>query len=186
MLLDNPFPAVTGLFPGRYAAGRRRRGVPRCPGSRRAPGNADACQPSACHPHHAQHNGQGSEGGLYVRTNFAYGLPRQDIYFRYALKATLIPLLTIIGLTPAAICWAAPSSPSMSSIGLASAATSSAPSCRSDYPAAVGVSFVSSRGLPVISLIVDLTYFFADPRLRASTLAAVKSGKTRAARRPAG
>ena len=35
----------------------------------------------------------------YVRTAFAYGLPRRDVYFRYALKATLIPLLTVIGLT---------------------------------------------------------------------------------------
>ncbi len=35
----------------------------------------------------------------YIRTAFAYGLPRRSIYYRHALKATLIPMLTVIGLT---------------------------------------------------------------------------------------
>ena len=38
-------------------------------------------------------------GEDFIRTAMAYGLPKRDIYFRYALKATLIPMLTVIGLT---------------------------------------------------------------------------------------
>lgn len=35
----------------------------------------------------------------HIKTLRAYGVPRHKIYYRYALKATLIPLLTVIGLT---------------------------------------------------------------------------------------
>ena len=37
-------------------------------------------------------------GEDFVRTARAYGLPRRTIYFRYALKATLIPMLTVMSL----------------------------------------------------------------------------------------
>ena len=35
----------------------------------------------------------------YVRTALAYGMPRSVVYYRYALKAMLIPLMTVVGLT---------------------------------------------------------------------------------------
>ncbi len=35
----------------------------------------------------------------HVRTAFAYGLPARQVYFRYSLRATLVPLITVIGLT---------------------------------------------------------------------------------------
>lgn len=103
----------------------------------------------------------------YVRTNFAYGLPRQDIYFRYALKATLIPLLTIIGLTYGYLLGGAVVAeyvfdwPGIGGYVVRAIV-------QSDYPAAVGVTLFLAAAYLVINLIVDLLYFFADPRLRAS------------------
>ena len=101
----------------------------------------------------------------YVRTAFAYGLPRRDVYFRYALKATLIPLLTVIGLTYGYLLGGAVVAeyvfdwPGIGSY-VVRAIT------QSDYPAAVGVTLFLAAAYLTINLIVDLLYFLVDPRLR--------------------
>jgi len=101
----------------------------------------------------------------YVRTAFAYGLPRRDVYFRYALKATLIPLLTVIGLTYGYLLGGAVVAeyvfdwPGIGSY-VVRAIT------QSDYPAAVGVTLFLAAAYLIINLIVDLLYFLVDPRLR--------------------
>ncbi len=100
----------------------------------------------------------------YVRTAFAYGLPRRDVYFRYALKATLIPLLTVIGLTYGYLLGGAVVAeyvfdwPGIGSY-VVRAIT------QSDYPAAVGVTMFLAAAYLTINLIVDLLYFLVDPRL---------------------
>jgi peptide/nickel transport system permease protein len=101
----------------------------------------------------------------YVRTAFAYGLPPRDVYFRYALKATLIPLLTVIGLTYGYLLGGAVVAeyvfdwPGIGSY-VVRAIT------QSDYPAAVGVTLFLAAAYLTINLIVDLLYFAVDPRLR--------------------
>src|SRR5215469_8527688 len=101
----------------------------------------------------------------YVRTAFAYSLPRRDVYFRYALKATLIPLLTVIGLTYGYLLGGAVVAEYVfdwPGIGgyVVRAIT------QSDYPAAVGVTLFLAAAYLTINLIVDLLYFAVDPRLR--------------------
>lgn len=103
----------------------------------------------------------------YVRTNLAYGLPRQRIYFRYALKATLIPLLTVIGLTYGYLLGGAVVAEYVFDWpGIGGYVVRAI--IQSDYPAAIGVTLFIATAYLVINLIVDLLYFVVDPRLRAS------------------
>lgn len=101
----------------------------------------------------------------YVRTNFAYGLPRRRIYFRYALKATLIPLLTVIGLTYGYLLGGAVVAEYVFDWpGIGSYVVRAI--IQSDYPAAIGVTMFLAAAYLIINLLVDLLYFVVDPRLR--------------------
>jgi peptide/nickel transport system permease protein len=90
----------------------------------------------------------------YVRTAFAFGLARRDVYFRYALKATLIPLLTVIGLTYGYL------------LGIGGYIVRAI--IQSDYPAAVGVTLFIAAAYLTINMVVDFLYYLVDPRLRRS------------------
>lgn len=104
-------------------------------------------------------------GEDHIKTLRAYGIPAHLIYYRYALKATLIPLLTVIGLTYGYMLggsvvieyvfdW-----PGMGSY-VVGAIT------QSDYPAVLGVTILLATIYLTINLIIDLLYQFVDPRLK--------------------
>ncbi len=104
-------------------------------------------------------------GQDYIRTAQAFGIPGRTIYYRYALKATLIPLLTVIGLTYGYMLggsvvveyvfdWP----------GLGGYAVNAI--IRNDFPAVMGVTLLLSTIYLTVNLIVDLLYFVVDPRLR--------------------
>ena len=106
-------------------------------------------------------------GEDYIRTARAYGLPRRVIYFRYALKPTLIPMLTVIGLTYGFLLggsvvvefvfdW-----PGLGGY-VVGAIT------KNDFPAVMGVTLSLATIYLTLNLIIDLTYYLVDPRLRAS------------------
>lgn len=106
-------------------------------------------------------------GEDFIRTAMAYGLPKRDIYFRYALKATLIPMLTVVGLTYGFMLggsivveyvfdW-----PGLGGYVVNAILTS-------DFPAVMGVTVFLATIYLTINLIVDLLYFAVDPRLRLS------------------
>lgn len=101
----------------------------------------------------------------YVRTALAYGIPRFTVYYRYALKAVLIPLMTVVGLTLGFLLggsvvvefifdW-----PGLGGYVAKSIATG-------DFPATVGATLVLASAYLVVNLVVDLLYFVSDPRLR--------------------
>ena len=103
----------------------------------------------------------------FIRTARAFGLTDRRVYFRYALKATLIPMMTIIGLTYGFMLggsvvveyifdW-----PGLGGY-VVGAIT------QSDFPAVMGVTLFLATIYLSINLIVDLLYFVVDPRLRAS------------------
>ena len=101
----------------------------------------------------------------YIRTSFAYGLPRRSVYFSYALKATMIPLLTVLGLTFGYLLGGAVVVEYVfdwPGIGgyVVRAIT------QSDYPAAVGVTLCLAAIYLSINLVVDLLYFMVDPRVQ--------------------
>ncbi|WP_234892366.1 ABC transporter permease [Sinorhizobium medicae] len=103
----------------------------------------------------------------YIRTAFAYGLPKSVIYFRYALKATLIPILTIVGLTYGQLLGGAVvveyifDWPGLGSFLVSSIA-------QNDYPASIGATLFLAGIYLLVNLIVDLLYAVVDPRLRTS------------------
>ncbi|MDK1378247.1 ABC transporter permease [Sinorhizobium sp. 6-70] len=103
----------------------------------------------------------------YIRTAFAYGLPRSSIYYRHALKATLIPILTVIGLTYGNLLsgaivvefifdW-----PGLGGFLVFSL-------IENDFPAAIGTTLFLAGLYLTINLVVDLLYAVVDPRLRTS------------------
>jgi peptide/nickel transport system permease protein len=103
----------------------------------------------------------------YVRTAFAYGLKQRVVYFRYALKATLIPLLTVIGLTYGYLLGGAVVAeyvfdwPGIGGYVVRAIV-------QSDYPAAIGVTVFLAAAYLTINLVIDLLYYVVDPRLRRS------------------
>ncbi|WP_352976308.1 ABC transporter permease [Mesorhizobium sp. M0954] len=101
----------------------------------------------------------------YIRTAFAYGLPKSVIYYRYALKATLIPILTVIGLTYGYLLGGAVVVESVFDWpGLGSFVVSSI--AQNDYPASLGATLILAGTYLLVNLIVDLLYAVVDPRLR--------------------
>ncbi len=101
----------------------------------------------------------------YIRTSFAYGVPKVRIYFQYALKATLIPLLTVVGLTFGYLLGGAVvvefvfDWPGLGGFVVFSIA-------QNDFPAVMGATLVLAGTYLTINLIVDLLYYVVDPRLR--------------------
>ena len=104
-------------------------------------------------------------GQDYIRTARAYGVPERRIHFRYALKATMVPMLTVIGLTYGFMLggsvvvefvfdW-----PGLGGY-VVGAIT------KNDYPAVMGVTLFLATMYLTINLIIDLLYFAVDPRLR--------------------
>lgn len=106
-------------------------------------------------------------GEDYIKTALAYGIPLRKIHYRFALKATMIPMLTVIGLTYGFMLggsvvveyvfdW-----PGLGSY-VVGAIT------RNDFPAVMGVTMFLATLYLSINLIVDLLYYVVDPRLRVS------------------
>lgn len=101
----------------------------------------------------------------HVRTGFAFGLPRRTVYFRYALKAVLIPLLTTVGLTYGYLLGGAViiefifDWPGLG--GQLVFAVS-----QNDFPATLGFTLFLATLFLTVNFVVDLLYFVGDPRLR--------------------
>ncbi|NIA70437.1 ABC transporter permease [Pelagibius litoralis] len=101
----------------------------------------------------------------YIRTAFAYGVPKSSIYYRHALKATLIPMLTVIGLTYGNLLGGAVivefifDWPGLGAFVVFSIIAN-------DYPASLGATLFLAGIYLSVNLIVDLLYFVVDPRLR--------------------
>ncbi len=101
----------------------------------------------------------------FIRTARAFGLPDRLVYYRYALRATLIPMMTVIGLTYGFMLggsvvveyvfdWP----------GLGGYVVGAI--IKNDFPAVMGVTMFLATIYLAINLLVDLLYYVVDPRLR--------------------
>lgn len=102
----------------------------------------------------------------YIRTARAKGLTERAVLFKHALRNSLLPLITILGMTipdlfagafiiETIFAW-----PGMGRLGVGAIFSR-------NYPLIMGVVFISSFLIIIGNLAADLLYSIADPRIRA-------------------
>ncbi|MDE0376335.1 MAG: ABC transporter permease [bacterium] len=101
----------------------------------------------------------------YIRTPKALGIRKQVIYFRYALKNALLPIVTMIGVivgfvfTGAVLVESVFNWPGMGKYGLDAI-------IKSDFTALQGFVLIASITYIVAFFLVDVVYMLIDPRTR--------------------
>jgi len=101
----------------------------------------------------------------YVRTARAKGLQEQLVLVRHALRNTLIPIVTVIGLELGVLLSGAVLTETVFALpGLGRLAITSLLS--RDYSVVQAIVMVSALIIVVINLVVDLLYVYLDPRIR--------------------
>lgn len=101
----------------------------------------------------------------YVRTARAKGLSERRVNYVHALRNSLIPLLTIVGLQVGAILGGAVVVetiflwPGIGKLAIDSIFSK-------DYPVIQGVVLLAAFSYMLINLLVDVSYVFLDPRIR--------------------
>jgi peptide/nickel transport system permease protein len=104
----------------------------------------------------------------FVRTARSIGLPRAAVLYRHVLRNAMLPLITLLGLSLPGILSGAIITesifnyPGMGLLYWQSALTS-------DYPVLLGVTLIVSLGTVAGSLLADVLYAVADPRIRYSS-----------------
>jgi peptide/nickel transport system permease protein len=104
-------------------------------------------------------------GEDYIRTARAKGLREQVVIVRHALKNTLIPMITLLGLSVPSVVGGAFITetvfgwPGMGRLGV------NAIMAR-DYPLVMGVTMMASVLVIAGNLVADIAYAWADPRIR--------------------
>lgn len=101
----------------------------------------------------------------YITATYAKGISRWKIYFRYALKNALLPVVTSVGIQLASmlagsiVCESVFGWPGIGSLSI------QAISFR-DYPLIQSIMLVLSAIFVLINMIVDIIYTFIDPRVK--------------------
>lgn len=102
----------------------------------------------------------------YIRTAHAKGLPERVVLVKHALRNTLIPIVTVVGLqfgnlfAGAVLVETVYSWPGMGRLVFDSI-------LRRDYPTLMGVLFFSALMVIAANILTDLVYRLIDPRIRA-------------------
>lgn len=104
-------------------------------------------------------------GADYIRTARAKGLGEGKVTFRHALRNAVLPILTIAGLqfgnliSGALLVETVFNWPGIGRLAFDSV-------LRRDYPTLLGVLFFASAVVVIANLLTDLSYRYADPRIR--------------------
>ena len=100
----------------------------------------------------------------YIGTAFAFGINARRITFIYALKNAILPLLTVVGVDVgyllggvivAEVVFAFPGIGELALTALKSR----------DYPLIQGITIVTASAFVIVNLVIDLIYFWIDPRI---------------------
>ncbi|MGB7339015.1 MAG: ABC transporter permease [Phototrophicaceae bacterium] len=106
-------------------------------------------------------------GADYIRTARSKGLRDQVVIMKHGLANALIPVVTMIGLLYGSLLAGAVLTESIFAWpGIGRYAFRASTS--QDFPAIMGVSMLIAMIYVVVNFLVDLLYFFLDPRIRAS------------------
>lgn len=101
----------------------------------------------------------------YVRTARAKGLSRRSVFFRFAWRGAMGPIVTIFGIDMGTLIGGAIITESTFSIqGLGMLAVRAVSD--SDLPMLLGVTMVAAAGIVFANIIVDAVYALIDPRIR--------------------
>ncbi|MEN2257689.1 ABC transporter permease [Paraclostridium benzoelyticum] len=101
----------------------------------------------------------------YVTTQYAYGASTKDTLFKHVLKNTLLPVITIFGMSLPSIFTGAFITetifgwPGMGQLGVNAI-------FGYDYPVVMGITLFSSAMLIIGNLIADILYAMVDPRIK--------------------
>lgn len=103
----------------------------------------------------------------HVRTARAKGMSRSYVFFRYAWRGSLIPIVTIIGMDLSALLSGAVVTEFTFDLpGLGRLAVNS--SLTKDLPLTMGVMLFGAFFILLLNIIVDIAYAYIDPRVRLS------------------
>lgn len=104
----------------------------------------------------------------YIRTAHSKGLSGRLVLYRHALRNSLIPLVTMVGLAlPLLIGGAAITEQVFAWPGMGQLAVQAAYS--HDYPLIMGITIVVAAAVIAINLLTDLSYALIDPRIDLDT-----------------
>lgn len=102
----------------------------------------------------------------YIRTARAKGLKDRTVLWKHAFRSALIPIVTIIGLQVGSLLSGAVLTETVFALpGIGTQLTGSI--AGRDYPVVQGFVIVIALLFALINILVDLSYVFLDPRIRA-------------------
>jgi peptide/nickel transport system permease protein len=103
----------------------------------------------------------------YIRTARAKGLSERRVIYKHALRASLTPVVTMLGLDIATLLGGAIITESVFALpGLGQYAILSI--VRNDFPAVMGVTILAAVFIVIANLVVDIMYAVLDPRVKYS------------------
>ncbi|HEY3872330.1 MAG TPA: ABC transporter permease [Actinocrinis sp.] len=106
-------------------------------------------------------------GEDFTRTARAKGLPEYKVTFKHALRAAIIPIVTIFGMDLGGVLGGAvlvENSLSLNGIGTLALTSIHA----QDFPTVMGVTLFAATFIIIANLVVDVLYATLDPRVRLS------------------
>jgi len=101
----------------------------------------------------------------YVRTARAKGLAQRRVLVRHALQNTLIPVITVVGLSVGGLLGGAVITESIFHLPGVGSLAIDAISNR-DYPMIQGAVILVAASFVFVNLLVDIIYALVDPRIR--------------------
>lgn len=103
----------------------------------------------------------------HVRTARAKGMGRKYVFFRYAWRGSMIPIVTILGIDFSSMLGGAVVTELTFSLqGIGRLAVNGA--VTKDLPLTMGVMLVGATAILLVNILTDITYAFIDPRVRLS------------------
>ncbi|MFD7984240.1 ABC transporter permease [Kitasatospora indigofera] len=106
-------------------------------------------------------------GEEFVRTARAKGLPQRIVFFKYAFRGALTPIVTLLGLDLGVLLGGALITETTFNIpGMGQLAVKSV--TEQDLPSMMAVTLVAATALVLFTVVVDIAYALIDPRVRAS------------------
>jgi peptide/nickel transport system permease protein len=104
-------------------------------------------------------------GQDYIRTARVKGLPEWKVIFKHGVRASLTPVVTLIGLDLGALLGGAVITETVFNLqGIGQWAVNS--TFQGDLPAVLAVTVIVALAVTLMNLVVDVVYAYLDPRVR--------------------